>query len=133
METQIRSALVNWLRTAPTLSGLLNTVEEETPLSISPPWLGIAASASSDWSTKDRRGHEVRIALELHTRGDGIASDGALIGAIMRRIESLPHSQPDFDLVASQFLRARAERRELNVRVVLIEYRFRLLETQSAL
>ena len=133
METLLRAALVGWLRDAPELAGQINSIEEESPLSTSPPWLGIAASASTDWSTKDMRGREVRIALELNTRGDDTAGDGALVAALDRKIEALPESQDGFVIVNTRFLRARAERRARNLRTVLLEYQFRLLETPSPL
>ena len=95
-----------------------------------PPWLAIAASASADWSTKDRRGREVRVAIELHTRGDDVAGDAALVRAIDRRVEDLPRLHDQFHIVTIQFLRARAERRANNRRAMLLEYRFRSLETQ---
>lgn len=131
METQLRAALTQWLRTAPSLAGLINAVEEESPVSASPPWLGIATSASADWSTKDLQGREVRVAFELSTRGDDAGADGALVSAISRRIESIPKTQDGFSIVTARFLRARAERRARNMRTVLLEYTFRLLENPT--
>lgn len=131
METHLRAVVAEWLRTAPTLTGLINAVEEESPVSASPPWLGIAASASLDWSTKELRGREVRVAFELSTRGDDPEGDGALVSAISRRIESIPKAQAGFSIVTTRFLRARAERRSRNLRMVLLEYTFRLLENPT--
>lgn len=128
MENQLRASLIGWLRTDPFLAGSINSIEEENPARASPPWLGIATSASADWSTKDRIGREIRIAVELQTRGDDPSADGELIRTVERRIAALPRSHPDFDLVTIQFLRARAERRARHQRSVLLEYRFRLLE-----
>ena len=126
MEHDLRAALLDWLRSDPALAAL-NAVEEEAPLRTGPPWLGIVASASTDWSTKDRAGREIRIALELHTRGDDSGADGTLVKAIDQRIESLPRIQGAFEIASSRFLRARAERRAKNLRAVLMEYRFRLM------
>lgn len=131
METDLRAALIGWLRTGPAPLDRLNAVEEESPLRASPPWLGIAASASTDWSTKDLKGREVRIALELHTRGDDVAGDGALVRAIDKRTEDLPRLQGGFEVATVRFLRARAERRANDRRAVLLEYRFRCLETAA--
>lgn len=128
MEHELRAALIQWLRSGPAPLDALNAVEEEAPLRASPPWLGIAASASADWSTKDRTGREIRVALELHTRGDHAAGDAALASAIERRIESLPRAQQGFAIASIVFLRARAERRANNRRSMLLEYRFRCLE-----
>ncbi|WP_374406913.1 DUF3168 domain-containing protein [Pelagerythrobacter sp.] len=128
MEHDLRAALIGWLRAGPAPLDTLNSVTEEAPLRASPPWLGIAASASIDWSTKDRKGREVRVALELHTRAGEVAADAALVSAIDRRVEALPRAQADFAIVSTMFLRARAERRADNRRSVLLEYRFRCLE-----
>jgi len=127
METPLRAALLDWLRADPVLADAVNVVTEEAPLRASPPWLGVVASASADWSTKDRVGREVRVALELHCRGDDAATAADLVAAIEARIESLPRAHAGFAIVTTQFLRARAESRANNQRAVLLEYRFRLL------
>src|SRR5690606_10718767 len=106
----------------------LNIVAEEAPPTASPPWLGIAASASADWSTKERRGREVRIALELHFRGQSAGSAAALIAAVEARIEAMAGAQPRIATASIAFLRARAEQRPRHMRAVLMEYRFRCLE-----
>jgi len=127
METDLRAALIAWLRADAVLANLLNAVTEEAPSRASPPWLGIAASASDDWSTKDCVGREVRVALELHCRGDDPGTAAAVTKAIEARVEALPRSQGGFAVATIAFLRARAEQRTGNLRAVLLEYRFRLL------
>ncbi|MXP48072.1 DUF3168 domain-containing protein [Altererythrobacter luteolus] len=131
MENLLRAALLDWLRAGPAVGPNLNAVEEESPVRASPPWLGIAASASTDWSTKERAGREIRVALELQTRGDDPRADAALITAIERRVSALPAAHTGFQLASVQFLRARAERRDRGLRSFLLEYRFRILENQS--
>ncbi|MGB3738512.1 MAG: DUF3168 domain-containing protein [Pontixanthobacter sp.] len=130
MEHRLRAALLGWLRADPTLSSRINAFAEESPVAATAPWLGIAASASTDWSTKDRTGREIRIALELQTRGDDPAGDADIVAALETRIAALPRTQPDLVIVTTQFLRARAERRARNMRAHLCEYRFRILENQ---
>jgi hypothetical protein len=125
MENDLRAALIAWLIDDPALAGI-NAIEEETPISASPPWLGIAASASTDWGTKDRLGREIRVALELETRTDLTSGDAALLGAIERRVLDLPPFHPGFEIASIRFLRARSEARADNRRAALIEFRFRL-------
>ena len=127
MEIALRAALLAWLGADPALSGQLNAIVEEAPSRSALPWLAVAASASADWSVKDRTGREVRIALELHCRGDRPDSAATLTAAIEARIAALPAAQTGFRVVTAQFLRARAEQRGANTRAILIEYRFRLL------
>ena len=131
METPLRAALIDWLRSDAILANLLNVVAEEAPSRAAPPWLGIVASASSDWSTKDRSGREVRVAFELHCRGDDPGTATATTQAIEARIGALPRDQAGFEIASIAFLRARAEQRAGNVRAVLLEYRFRLLSTEN--
>jgi hypothetical protein len=124
MEIPLRAALIAWLADA----GLpLNAVVEEAPSRTALPWLAVAASASSDWSCKSHAGREVRVALELHCRGDAPDAAGLLVSAIENRIAALPAAQDGFRIVTAQFLRARAEQRGESLRAVLLEYRFRLL------
>lgn len=127
MEIALRAALIDWLKADPVLTAQLNAVAEEAPTRTASPWLAIAASASADWSAKDRTGREVRVALELHCRGDQPGAAATLVGAIESRITALPQAQSGFQIVTAQFLRARAEQRGANTRAVLLEYRFRLL------
>lgn len=130
MESLLRAALLQWLKDAPDLANL-NAIEEESPIRTSPPWLGFAATAATDWGTKDREGREVRIAIELLSRGDDPTADLAIIKAIESRVQSLPSPQDDFEIVTARFLRSRAEQRSNNRRAMLIEFRFRILATPT--
>ncbi len=127
MEIALRAALIAWLATDATLASGLNAVVEEAPSRTSLPWLAIASSASADWSCKTAPGREVRVALELHCRGDTPATAAALVAAIEARVDALPREQAGFHIATTQFLRARAEQRADNRRAILLEYRFRLL------
>ncbi len=126
MEHHLRAALLGWLQSDPALADRLNAIEEETPVAASAPWLGIAASASIDWSVKERTGREVRLALELHDRTDDAEATAATISLIERRVATFMPTGEPFVLVACAFLRSRAERRPNNVRATLLEYRFRM-------
>lgn len=125
MENDLRAALIAWLADDPALAAI-NAIAEEAPLSVTPPWLGIAASASTDWSTKDRAGREVRVALELESHTDLTAGDAGLLSAIDQRVLQLPPFQPGFELASIRFLRSRSEARADNRRAALLEFRFRL-------
>lgn len=129
MENALRAALIDWLRTDPDLAAI-NAIAEESPLAASAPWLGIAASASIDWGTKDRPGREVRIALELESRADEPAADEPLLSAIERRVLDLPPFHSAFEIASIRFLRARSEEREGNLRGGLLEFRFRIFSPQ---
>lgn len=125
MENDLRAALIAWLAADPALAAI-NAIEEEAPLSATPPWLGIAATASTEWGTKDRIGREVRVALELDSYTDLTAGDAGLLGAIERRVLDLPPFHTGFEIASIRFLRSRSEARADNRRAALLEYRFRL-------
>jgi hypothetical protein len=127
MEVPLRAALIAWLAADPLLAASLNAVVEEAPSRTALPWLAIAPSASADWSAKDVVGREVRVALELHCRGDAPGTAAELVAAIEARIAAMPPDQAGFTLVTTQFLRARAEQRANNTRSILLEFRFRVL------
>lgn len=127
METALRASLIAWLSADTTLSAQVNSVTEEAPAKAFLPWIAIASSASTDWSCKARMGREIRIALELHCRGDRPDTAADLARAIEDRIGALPSDQGAFSVVTAQFLRARTEQRPGNVRAILFEYRFRVL------
>jgi len=131
MEIAFRRDLIAWLAADTTLSAGLNAVAEEAPTAAPPPWLGIGASASADWSTKDHRGCEIRVALELTCRGEEPDTIAALAAALERRVATLPSAQDGYRVVVSHFLRSRAERRKGNLRAVLAEYRFLILATNG--
>lgn len=127
MEAPFRRDLLAWLAADPDLTTGLNAIAEEAPVAASPPWLGIATSASTDWSAKGAQGREVRVALELQCRSDDAATFGALSDALERRVATLPAAQAGYRVVVTQFLRSRAERRKGNLRALLMEWRFLVL------
>ncbi|MEO0588990.1 MAG: DUF3168 domain-containing protein [Pseudomonadota bacterium] len=127
MENLLRADLIDWLRDDPALVEI-NAIEEESPLRVSPPWLGISASASIDWGTKDRSGREIRLALELESRIDDPAVDATMLSAIESRVLDLPPFPDGYELASIHFLRARSERRDDNRRAALLEFRFRLFQ-----
>ena len=127
MEIPLRAALLAWLAADPGLGPQLNALAEEAPSRTALPWLAVAASASADWSAKEVTGREVRVALELHCRGDQPGAAADLVAAIEARIAALPPAQAGLQVVSITFLRARAEMRSANTRAVLLEYRFRAL------
>ncbi len=127
MENNLRARLIEWLASDPALAGI-NTFEEESPLSSSPPWLGIAASGSVDWGCKDRRGSEVRLALELESRSDRPEADAELLRSIKSRVLNLPVFHSEFEVASVRFLRSRSEARADNRRGALLEFRFRIFE-----
>ncbi|MEC8178408.1 MAG: DUF3168 domain-containing protein [Pseudomonadota bacterium] len=127
METRLRAALLDHLRGDPALMEAINLVDEAEVERASPPWIALVASASTDWGTKTEAGREVRVALELRLHGDDPASGGDIAARVDARTLALPAPQSGFRVVSAAFLRGRAERRPLNARALLREYRFRLL------
>ncbi len=129
MELAFRAVLLAWLAADATLSAGLNAICEEATLRKVLPWLALTASASTDWSTKSGPGREIRAALELNYRGDDPLAESALIGAIERRVVSIPADQTSagFQIASLSFLRARSEQRGEALRALVLEYRARVV------
>ena len=130
MESALRTALVAALRADPQLAASLNAVVEEGPSPAPPPALSLVASAAADWSSKTSTGREIRIALELTTRGDTPEPTAAIAEAIENCIATLGPRQSGFRIVTTRFLRSRTERRSRRLRAILLEYAFRVLADQ---
>ena len=131
MESAFRAALIDWLAADSELAASLNAFAEEGPSASPAPALSVVASASSDWSTKTATGREVRIALELLDRSDAPENTAAIVARIEQRIATLSPVQAGFRVVVTRFLRSRAERRAREMRAVLLEYSFKLLENPT--
>lgn len=127
MEIALRAALIDHLASDPLIAPQLCTITEEAPARASLPWLAIVASAGADWSHKTGEGREIRLALELQTRGDEPATANALVQQIENRVAAMPADQQGFRVASILFLRSRVEQRGGTTRAVLLEYRFRLL------
>ena len=131
MESQFRRDLTDWLRSDRTLEARVNLVEEEAALELHPPYVGIVASAAIDWSCKTHAGREIRIAFEVVERAESATRLTDTINVLERRIAALPPERPSYRIAATQFLRSRIERRARRLRAGLVEYRFRIIATQS--
>lgn len=129
MEIPFRAALIDWLASDPALGAALNAVVEEAPSRVALPWLTLTASASTNWGTKTLAGREIRVALELNFRSDDPLGGAALVAAIEARVESLPYDQTasGFRIASMAMLKARAEQRGEALRVVVLEYRARVM------
>lgn len=129
MEIPFRAVLIDWLASDAALSAALNAVVEEAPLRTALPWLALTTSASTNWGTKTLAGREIRVALELNFRSDDPLGGAALVSAIEARVESLPADQSvaGFRVASLSLLRARAEQRGEALRVVVLEYRARVM------
>lgn len=129
MELAFRAVVVGWLAADPTLAAGLNAIVEEAPIRTALPWLALTASASTDWSNKSCRGRDIRVALELNYRGYEQLAEASLISAIEARMESLPADQSaaGFRIASLTFVKARAEQRGEALRVLVLEYRARVL------
>lgn len=129
MEIPFRAVLIEWLASDAALGAALNAVVEEAPLRTALPWLALTTSASTNWGTKTLAGREIRVALELNFRSDDPLGGASLVSAIEGRVESLPYDQTakGFRIASLAMLRARAEQRGEALRVVVLEYRARVI------
>lgn len=128
-EILFRAALLEALSADARLSAMVNGVYEEAPVKASPPYIVLRPGLAGDWSTKDRRGRELRLALSVHDAGRAPDAIGGIAARAERAIEAMPPDLDGWRIVGLVFLRSRLGRDADGGWSVLIEYRARLLET----
>ena len=92
----------------------------------------VADGTSLDWSTKDRRGREHRVALAILADADQPAMLHALLARAEDAIEAMPRDLPGHRIASLVLLRSRIDRDRDGVWAGRVDYRIRTLETFEA-
>lgn len=95
------------------------------------PFAAIGDGATSDWSTKDARGREVRLAIAIWSEGGDTARLHALAAAAEDAIEALPRDLPGHRLVSLVLLRSTIARDPDGPWAARLDYRARTLEVAA--
>ena len=128
----VRAAVLAVLRADPLLDEVLNGVFDGPAVRASAPFAEVGEAMSSDWSTKDQRGREVRIAVLIRDLAERPARLASLIEAAERAVAGLPRDLDDGWQVAScVFLRARTAGEGPGRWLAVAEWRVRVLENQA--
>jgi hypothetical protein len=123
----LRSALLAALRAEPGLAAL-NGVFAGPAVRASEPFAEIADVQASDWSTKDARGRELRVAITLSDLGETSARLTGLIEAVERAVAGLPQVLDGWRIASCVFRRSRVAGEAPGRWTGMVEHRVRMLE-----
>jgi hypothetical protein len=127
-ETALQAALLSALAAAPGIAAEANGVFVERPVRATPPWIELGELIAADWSTKDARGREVRIAVTVRDLAESPARLLDLLDAAGEAIAALPRAIGGWRLGAVVFLRARTLREPGGQWLGVTEWRLRAVE-----
>lgn len=126
-EAALRSALVTALRAEPGLTAL-NGVFAGPTVRASEPYAEIADVQASDWSTKDARGRELRVAVRVRDLSETSARVSALCEAVERAVAGLPPVLDGWRVASCVFRRSRVASEAPGRWTGMVEHRVRMLE-----
>lgn len=127
-EPAVRGAFTTALRDDATLASMLNGVFDGPAVRASAPYAEVTDALAADWSTKDRRGRELRVAVSVRDATERPERLGTLVDAAERAIEGLPRDLGGWRVASCAFLRSRTAGEGPGRWLAVIEYRVRVLE-----
>ena len=127
-EGTVRGGIAAALRGNATLVGVLNGVFEGPAVRASAPYAEVAEALASDWSTKDARGRELRVAVMLRDVGERPERLAGLVDAAERAIEEMPRELDGWRVASLAFVRSRTAGDGPGRWLAALEYRVRVLE-----
>lgn len=127
-ETALQAALLAALAAEPTIAAHANGVFVERPVRATPPWIELGELLAVDWSTKDARGRELRIAVTVRDLAESPTRLLDLLDAAGAAIEALPREVGGWRLGAAVFLRSRTLREPGGQWLGVTEWRLRAAE-----
>jgi uncharacterized small protein (DUF1192 family) len=129
-ESAVRAGFVAALRAEPGLAGL-NGVFEGPGVRASEPLAEIADVQASDWSTKDQRGRELRVAVRVRDLAETSARIAMLMEAVERAVARLPRVLDGWAVASCVFRRARVAAEAPGRWTGVVEWRVRMLEMED--
>lgn len=124
----VRAAVVARLKADPTLAGALNGVFDGPAVRASTPFAEVAEAAAGDWSTKDQRGREVRVAITLRDEAETPTRIGTLAEAVEEAILAIDPVIDGWRIASLAFLRSRLAADAPGRWIAVSEFRLRVLE-----
>lgn len=106
----------------------LNAVYAANPARAREPFAVVEAGMSADWSTKDRRGRELRPAISIVTAAEDPAVLQALLADAADAVEAMSPAQAGWGIASCILLRARHAREREGRWRGLVEFRVRMME-----
>lgn len=95
-----------------------------------PPYARIGDMIGADWSTKDARGRELRVAVTIIDQGEGPARLHRLMAMAEEAIEGMVRDADGWRLASIAFIRSRVMRDAARDWQGMLEYRIRALAVE---
>jgi|APFEC2959095171_1045051.scaffolds.fasta_scaffold00008_239 hypothetical protein len=125
----LQAALTGALRDHAPL-GTLTGVFDAPPVRAALPYAVVGEAVLADWSTKDTKGREARVAVMLHDGGERPARLRLLAGEVETAIAAMPRDLGDgWRIVSLAFVRSRIVPNGAGRWIATSEYRVRMLES----
>lgn len=125
----LQEAAVSALEAHPVLATELAGVYDGPPPRARFPYVSIADSFATDWSTKTAQGREIRLALTVWDDGDDASRLSRLMGHVEDAVAAMPSDLNGWRIASLVFLRSMVARDAAGPWAGLVEYRTRMLAT----
>lgn len=123
----VRAAVAVALREDVGLAATLNGVFEGPAVRASPPFATVEDALATDWSVKEARGRELRIAVSIRDEGETPERLATLADTAERAIEAAPRTIDGWHVASLVFQRSRLAGEGPGRWLAVIEYRVRVL------
>ena len=123
----VQTAAVTALQTHPVLAQMLSGVFDGPTPRAAYPYISVADSLSSDWSTKTANGREIRLAITVWDDGEQAARLHNLMGHAEEAIAAMARDLPGWRVASNVFVRSIVARDAAGPWAGLVEHRIRVL------
>jgi Protein of unknown function (DUF3168) len=123
----VQMAAIAALEAHPVLAQRLTGVFDGPPVRAGFPYISIADSLSSDWSTKTVAGREIRLAMTVWDDGEEPARLHGLMSHAEEAIAAMARDLPGWRVASNVFLRSFIARNPAGPWAGLVEHRVRVI------
>jgi hypothetical protein len=123
----VQAAAIAALQTHPVLAQSLSGIYDGPPVRAAFPYISLAGSLSTDWSTKTAIGREIRLALTVWDDGEEATRLHNLMSHAEEAIAAMARDLPGWRVASNVFLRSLVARDAAGPWAGLVEHRVRVL------
>jgi Protein of unknown function (DUF3168) len=123
----VQAAAIAALQTHPVLAQSLSGIYDGPPVRAAFPYISLAGSLSTDWSTKTAIGREIRLALTVWDDGEEATRLHNLMSHAEEAIAAMARDLPGWHVASNVFLRSLVARDAAGPWAGLVEHRVRVL------
>ncbi len=123
----VQSAAIAALQTHPVLAQSLSGIYDGPPVRAAFPYVSLAGSLSTDWSTKTVIGREIRLAITVWDDGDEATRLHNLMSHAEEAIAAMARHVPGWHVASNVFLRSLIAHDAAGPWAGLVEHRVRIL------